>query len=196
MKLNSQNIILNLVTAFAVTLFFSCGNSAEDIQKFNQRSDGPSAEGEGVLLKYTDSGKVVATLKTPLIIEYGLSDFPYEEFPEGVEVTFIDDNKKENYITSDYAIRYKRSSLIDLRDNVVLITSDSTRLDASQLYWDQKDKWVFTDKPYTIQFPDDSYNKGDLFDSSEDFKNFISLDNQSRMYVKDNATAIPKDSIN
>lgn len=196
MKLNSQNIILNLVTAFAVTLFFSCGNSAEDIQKFNQRSDGPSAEGEGVLLKYTDSGKVVATLKTPLIIEYGLSDFPYEEFPEGVEVTFIDDNKKENYITSDYAIRYKRSSLIDLRDNVVLITSDSTRLDASQLYWDQKDKWVFTDKPYTIQFPDDSYNKGDLFDSSEDFKNFISLDNQSRMYVKDNATATPKDSIN
>lgn len=196
MKLNSRNIILNLVTAFAVTLFFSCGNSAEDIQKFNQRSDGPSAEGEGVLLKYTDSGKVVATLKTPLIIEYGLSDFPYEEFPEGVEVTFIDDNKKENYITSDYAIRYKRSSLIDLRDNVVLITSDSTRLDASQLYWDQKDKWVFTDKPYTIQFPDDSYNKGDLFDSSEDFKNFISLDNQSRMYVKDNATATPKDSIN
>ena len=196
MKLNSQNIILNLVTAFAVTLFFSCGNSAEDIQKFNQRSDGPSAEGEGVLLKYTDSGKVVATLKTPLIIEYGLSDFPYEEFPQGVEVTFIDDNKKENYITSDYAIRYKRSSLIDLRDNVVLITSDSTRLDASQLYWDQKDKWVFTDKPYTIRFPDDSFNKGDLFDSSEDFKNFISLDNQSRMYVKDNATTTPKDSIN
>jgi len=185
-----------LVTAFAVTLFFSCGNNAESIQKFNQRSEGPSAEGEGVLLKYTDSGKVVATLKTPLIIEYGLADFPYEEFPEGVEVTFIDDNKKENYITSDYAIRYKRSNLIDLRKNVVLITSDSTRLDASQLFWSQKDEWVFTDKPYTIKFPDNSYNKGDLFDSSQDFKNFISLDNQSRMYVKDNATEAPKDSIN
>ncbi|MAW97166.1 MAG: LPS export ABC transporter periplasmic protein LptC [Leeuwenhoekiella sp.] len=188
--------MLNLVTAFAVTLFFSCGNNAESIQQFNQRSEGPSAEGEGVLLKYTDSGKVVATLKTPLIIEYGLADFPYEEFPEGVEVTFIDDDKKENYITSDYAIRYKRSGLIDLRENVVLITSDSTRLDASQLFWDQKDKWVFTDKPYTIEFPDDSYNKGDLFDSSEDFKNFISLDNQSRMYVQDSATSAPKDSIN
>ena len=94
MSKNSRHIILNLVTAFAVTLFFSCGNNTEAIQKFNQRSEGPSAEGEGVLLKYTDSGKVVATLKTPLIIEYGLVDFPYEEFPEGVAVTFIDDNKK------------------------------------------------------------------------------------------------------
>ena len=196
MKRYSQHIILNLVTAFAVTLFFSCGNNAEDIQKFNQRSEGPSAEGEGVLLKYTDSGKVVATLKTPLIIEYGLADFPYEEFPKGVEVTFIDDNKNENYITADYAIRYKRSGLIDLRKNVVLITSDSTRLDASQLFWSQKDEWVFTDKPYTIDFPDDSYNKGDLFDSSQDFKNFISLENQSRLYVEDNATEAPKDSIN
>jgi len=191
---HSKHIILNLVTALAVTLFFSCGDNSGAIQKFNQRGDGPSAEGEGVVLKYTDSGKVVATLKTPLIIEYGLADFPYEEFPDGVEVTFIDDNKKENYITSDYAIRYKRTNLIDLRQNVVLITSDSTRLDASQLFWDQKNKWVFTDKPYTLKFPDDSFNNGDLFDSSEDFKNFISLDNQSRMYVKESATATPNDS--
>ena len=196
MKKHTQYIILNLVTAFAVTLFFSCGNSAGEIQKFNQPSDGPSTEGKGVLLKYTDSGRVVATLKTPLIIEYGLADFPYEEFPDGVEVTFIDDNKKENYITSDYAIRYKRSNLIDLRKNVVLITSDSTVLEASQLYWDQKNKWVFTDKPYTIEFPDDSFNKGDLFDSSEDFKNFISLENQSRMFVKESPNTPLKDSIN
>ena len=131
MSKSHKHIILNLVTAVAVTLFFSCGNSSEDLQKFTQRTDGPSAEGEGVLLKYTDSGKVVATLKTPLLIDYGLLNFPYQEFPNGVEVTFIDDDQKENYITADYAIRYTRTSLIDMRKNVVLITSDSTRLDAS-----------------------------------------------------------------
>ncbi|MGO4912337.1 LPS export ABC transporter periplasmic protein LptC [Leeuwenhoekiella sp. W20_SRS_FM14] len=195
MSTSHKHIILNLVTALAVTLFFSCGNSSEELQKFNQRTDGPSAEGEGVVLKYTDSGKVVATLKTPLLIDYGLLNFPYQEFPNGVEVTFIDDAKKENYITADYAIRYTRTNLIDMRKNVVLITSDSTRLDASQLFWDQRNKWVFTDKPYTIKFPDDSYNSGDLFDSSEDFKNFISLDNQSRMYVKENPDSTKNDSL-
>ena len=82
-----------------------------------------------------------------------------------------------------------------MRKNVVLITSDSTRLDASQLFWDQKNKWVFTDKPYTIKFPDNSFNGGDLFDSSEDFKNFISLDNQSRMYVKEKPNSAQNDSI-
>lgn len=179
-----------------MTLFFSCGNKSSEIQRFSQRSDGPAAEGEGVVLKYTDSGKVVATLRTPYIIDYGISDFPYEEFPQGIAVTFTDDQQKENYITSDYARRYKRTNLIDLRDNVVLITSDSTILNASQLYWDQKNKWVFTDRPYTIRFPeDDSFNNGDLFDSSEDFKNFISLNNQSRMYVKESTPQAQNDTL-
>ena len=188
--------MLNLVTAFAVTLLFSCGNKSGELQKMRQKAEGPAAEGEGIVAKYTDSGKVVATLKTPYILDYSISEFPYEEFPQGVEVTFVDDEKKENYITADYAIRYKRTNLIDLRKNVVLILSDSTTLNASQLYWDQKNNWVFTDKPYTIRFPeDDSFNNGDMFDSSEDFENFISLNNQSRMYVKDSSPDSAQDSL-
>ncbi|WP_416444610.1 LPS export ABC transporter periplasmic protein LptC [Leeuwenhoekiella sp. A16] len=195
MKIKSQYILLKLVTAFAVTLFFSCANKSGEIQRFRQKADGPSAEGEGIVLKYTDSGKVVATLRTPYMLDYSMSDFPYQEFPRGVEVTFVDDNKKENFITSDYAIRYKSNDLIDLRRNVVLITSDSTILNASQLFWDQKNKWVFTDKPYTIRFPDGSLNNGNMFDSSEDFKIFISLDNQSKMYLKDAQLGSGQDSL-
>lgn len=176
-----------------MTLFFSCTDASSNLQRFNQRGDGPAAEGEGIILKYTDSGKVVATLKTPYILDYSISDFPYEEFPDGVEVTFVDSDGNENFITSKYAIRYKSTNLIDLRDSVVLILSDSTKLNAEQLFWDQNNDWVFTYMPYKIRFPDDeSYNEGYRFDSSEDFKNFISLDNQSRMFVEDtDATQAP-----
>lgn len=181
--------------ALGMTLFFACSHHSGDLQRFNQHDDGPAATGEGIVLKYTDSGKVVATLRTPLMLDYGMSTFPYQEFPKGVNVTFTGDDQKENFIRADYAKLFKRTHLIDLRHHVVLILSDSTTLRTSQLYWDQANNWVFTDKAYTIDFPDGSFNNGEGFDSSENFKNFLSSGNKSRMYVEKNEDKSQIDSI-
>ncbi|MGB3774097.1 MAG: LPS export ABC transporter periplasmic protein LptC, partial [Leeuwenhoekiella sp.] len=89
---------------------------------------------------------------------------------------------------SQYAKLFKQTNLVDLRKDVVLILSDSTILKTSQLYWDQRNNWVFTNRAYTIDFPDGSFNNGKGFDSSENFKNFLSSGNQSRMYIKEGNT--------
>ncbi len=176
---------LYLVTAFAVTLFFSCKGKGEEIRKSRIKSDGPIAQGTGINLKYTDSGKVTSHLKAASMLNYANAGFPYQEFPEGVEVTFRDDDGKENVITSEYAIRYEQTNLIDLQNNVTLFTSDSVTLNASQLYWDQTNNWIFTDQPYRLVTADGSSNDGDLFDSNKDFTNFVSLNNVSKQYVKE-----------
>ncbi|MFT5078078.1 MAG: hypothetical protein ACI917_000586, partial [Patiriisocius sp.] len=62
--------------------------------------------------------------------------------------------------------------------NVKMVTSDGTTVFAEQMYWDQKNKWVFTDKPYKIKFKDGSFNEGQGFNSSENFKTFMSRKNQ------------------
>ena len=67
----------------------------------------------------------------------------------------------------------------------MLYTADSVTLNAQQLYWDQDRKWIFTDQPYTLLTADGSRNDGDLFDSNEDFSNFVSLNNVSKQYVKE-----------
>ena len=195
MSIKHKHIIFKGVTALAVTFLFSCSHHSGDIQRFNQRGDGPSAEGEGIVLKYIDSGKVVATLRTLDLLDYGTSPFPYQEFPKGVNITFVGDDNKENFVRADYAKLFEPTNLIDLRHNVVVILSDSTILKTSQLYWDQEKSWVFTDKAYTIDFPDGSFNNGQGFDSSENFKNFLSSGNNSRMYVKDTDIKKPKDSL-
>ena len=195
MQNSARYIIVKGVAAFAVTFFFACANNSVELQRFNQRAEGPAAKGEGIVLRYTDSGKVVATLRTPNMLDYGISEFPYQEFPDGVDVVFVGDDKKENYITSKYAKLFKQTNLVDLRKDVVLILSDSTTLKTSQLYWDQRNNWVFTDKDYTIDFPDGSFNNGKGFDSSENFKNFLSSGNQSKMFLKEGENA-KKDSIN
>lgn len=159
-----------------VITLFSCGGNYNEIQKMNLTDGAPVAEGLGINLKYTDSGKVVTNLITSRLKDYSNKSYPYREFPEGVEVIFWEQNGK-SIVTSDYAIQYEASGLIDLRDNVVVVTKDSTILEAQQLYWDQKSKWIFTDAPYRIKFKNGSYNDGARFDSSEDFTNFISRKN-------------------
>jgi len=166
------------MTIVIVITLFACKGNKKQIQQLNLKDDAPIAVGKNINLKYTDSGKVMTNLVAPRLLDFSNFKFPYQEFPEGVTVYFWDKNREKTTITSDYAIRYDNTSLVDLRENVVLVTADSLVLNAEQLYWDQKNQWVFTDLPYKIKFNDGSYNDGGRFDSSEDFTIFLSRKNQ------------------
>lgn len=166
-----------IVLICTITLF-ACEGNKKNIQKLNLKDNTPIAIGKNINLKYTDSGKVVTNLLAPVLWDYSNLEFSYQEFPEGVTVYFWNKEQEKTTITSNYAIRYDGTTMVDLRDDVVLVTSDSLILNAEQLYWDQKNQWVFTDQPYKIKFKDGSYNDGARFDSSEDFTTFISRKNQ------------------
>lgn len=174
------------MTIVIVFTLFSCEGNYRNIRKLNLKDNAPMAEGRNIDVKYTDSGSVVTNLIAPLLYDYSNFEFPYQEFPEGIEVRFWNEEQEKSVVTSDYAIRYDKSNLVDLRKNVVLITSDSMVLKAEQLYWDQKNKWVFTDQPYRIRFKDGSYNDGARFDSSEDFTNFLSRKNAGIQIIERN----------
>lgn len=171
-----------MVLISTITLF-ACDGSYKDKQRLSLADETPLAEGRDINLKYTDSGKVVTNLLAPRLLDFSNFEFPYQEFPEGVEVRFWDKNNKKSTITSDYAIRFEGTDMVDLRKNVKLVTSDSLILEAEQLYWDQKNQWVFTDLPYRIKFKDGSYNDGARFDSNEDFTNFLSRKNEGVQLV-------------
>ena len=173
-----KHIVKGVMILISVITLFACDGSYKDKQRLSLADEAPLAEGKDINLKYTDSGKVVTNLLASRLLDYSNFDFPYQEFPEGVEVRFWDDDNNKSTITSDYAIRFEGTNMVDLRRNVKLITSDSLVLEAEQLYWDQKNQWVFTDQPYRIKFKDGSYNDGARFDSNEDFTNFLSRKNK------------------
>ena len=179
--------MLKSVMAISIVItLFSCESNYENIQKLNLKDGAPIGVAKNINVKYTDSGKVVANLISPLRNDYTNLEFPYQEFPEGGEVRYWNENDEVSTVTSDYAIRYDETSMVDLRKNVVLVTSDSLILRAEQLYWDQKNQWVFTDEPYRIIFKDGSYNDGAGFDSSEDFTNFLSRTNSGEQLIDRN----------
>ncbi|RFN58787.1 LPS export ABC transporter periplasmic protein LptC [Marixanthomonas ophiurae] len=162
---------------FAIT-FFSCEGNYKNVKKLSLKDNEPLGIGKDVNFKYTDSGKVIANVITPLFLDFSSLKFPYKEFPKGVEVRFWNEKDQKSTVTSKYAIQYEDTGIIDLRDSVVLVTHDSLVLRADQLYWDQKNQWVFTNQPYQIEFKDGSYNDGAWFDSSQDFTTFLSRKNE------------------
>ncbi len=178
-------MLRNVVVVFATITFFSCEGNYKNVQKLIQEDGLPAGEGLGIKMVYTDSGRVVSTMDTQKLLNYGNMDFGYEEFPEGVEVNFYENGEKST-VTSEYAVRYPLTGIVDLRKNVVLVTSDGNVLNAEQLYWDQNNKWVFTDKPYRITFNDGSYNDGARFDANEDFTVFLSRKNDGIQMIDQN----------
>jgi LPS export ABC transporter protein LptC len=172
------NIIKSVIALVLAITLFACESNYQNVKKLSLSDGAPIAEGKNINFKYTDSGKLVTNLLASKLLDYSNLEFPYKEFPNGIEVRFWDDDGKKNIVTADYAIQFDETGLVDLRKNVVVITADSVVLKSDQLYWDQKNKWVFTDKPYQIKFKDGSYNEGAVgFDSSEDFTTFLSRKN-------------------
>ena len=176
MKFTYRKIYTSIVTILFVTMLFSCEGNLKGVREMEMPEDAPQAVGVGINLKYTDSGKVVATLKSEKMRDFSNKEFPYREFPEGLVVEFYEEGAK-NTVTANYGVIYDETGLIDLQGNVVIVTADSTRLTAEQLYLDQNNSWIFTDEPNTIMFKNGALNEGQGFDSNQEFSNFRSRSN-------------------
>lgn len=147
--------IKNLVTAIVVTLFFSCQNDFNEVQKVGVLQNQPIGEAENIDLKYTEykdsTVSLLANLRSPKMLDYSNRDFAFSEFPEGIELKVYDENNNKTTITSKYAIYYAETGIIDLRDRVVVATHDKDSLFTNQLYYNEKLEWVFTNEPWLFK---------------------------------------------
>ncbi|WP_412986480.1 LPS export ABC transporter periplasmic protein LptC [Pontimicrobium sp. IMCC45349] len=175
-------ILLNIVTVFAVTLFFSCTNSLKEVQSIGVSKGGPASIAENINTKYTDSGKLTSVLVSPKMFDYSNREFAFYEFPEGVNLTLYDKDNNKSTVVSDYAIVYNETDLIDLQGNVVLTTHANDTLFAEQLFYDQKTEWLFTNQP--VKFRTSEYiTDGNGFDSNKNFTNAQVLEVTGRIYI-------------
>ena len=72
------------------------------------------------------------------MLDYGNIINPFTEFPKGINVALFDNKGNITTIVADYAISYKKTSIIDLQGNVKISSDTGKRLETSQLYFDQK----------------------------------------------------------
>ena len=172
----------NIVLLCAVTVFFSCKNTLKEVQGLDATSFAPVSIAENINTKHTDSGRLTVILISPKMVNFTNREFPYYDFPEGIDLTLFDDNANKNRVISDQALLYEQTDLIDLRGNVVLTTSTNDTLFTEQLFFDQKKEWLFTNQPVKFRTKDYITN-GVGFDSNKNFTNAQVLEVNGRIFI-------------
>ncbi len=149
---NFKNIIktASSILLLAVLLFnYSCtSNKPEEIKAIEEIHNIPSLELYDYESFITDSGKVKYHLITPQLLNFDKREDPYKEFPQGGHIiTFGDSiNIIKSEIKCKYAINYEKEKLWDLRNNVEAINEDGVIFNTEQLFWNEKDKRIYTEK--------------------------------------------------
>ena len=167
-----------------IFVFSSCSKRLDKIQYSNQSNFTPTSVAQNINTKYTDSGRLTTVLLSPKMVNFSNQEFPYYEFPDGINLTLYDRSNKSSTVKSKHAIIYNETDLIDLRGDVVLITSKNDTLFTDQLYYDQKKEWLFTDLP--VKFRTKNYlTNGNGFDANQDFTNAQVLEVTGRIYIEE-----------
>ena len=136
---------------FIFIFLLSCEDNFQEIQNINSKNILPIGITENLKLIYTDSAKVKAILYSNLNKDFTNQSFPYSEFPDGVKITFYDKDLNETIVTSDYAITYNKTNIVNLIGNVVINNFDGSELKTNQLYWDPEQEWLFTEEKFSFK---------------------------------------------
>jgi LPS export ABC transporter protein LptC len=198
MKLLGEKIPISIAMVFTVAIFFySCQDTYQRVGDEKQIEVYPQGVAQNFELTYTETteelesedegiSRVIAILKSPLSEDYDNMLFKYRTFPKGLEVEYFDNDNNKSTIRADYGIIYSQTNMIDLRGNVVIETHDGKKLETSQLYWDRKEEWIFTQEKFTYTNPEDgSIMDGEGMDFNRDFSFFKANRTYGLMTIKE-----------
>lgn len=160
--------------ALAVSLFVvSCkSNDPEEIKALTEMQDAPSLEIENLETVMLDSGHVKHRLITPLLIRYDNAEEPYDDFPKGLHFLTYDKNGEiVAQVKCNNARHYAKKQLWELNNNVEAINEKGEILNTEQLFWDMKEKLIYSEKHVKITTNTDVIN-GIGFESKEDLSNY------------------------
>lgn len=164
-----KKYIITIVTVLAVTMFFGCESNFKEVQKINFAEFVPGSDADTVNIKYTDSGRITGVLISSKMLDYSNLEFPFTEFPKGIDVTLYDKKQKRTFIKSNYAVSYKQTGIIDLQGKVKITSETGQMLETEQLYFDQKNEWFYTERKFKLTDAKGvTYGQG--IDFSKDFK--------------------------
>ncbi len=165
----------NIAVTIVMAIFFSCTNSTKAVRDFLAEKNLPIGIAKNAYHVYKDSGIVVSKLATPLMHDFSnREEHPYNEFPIGLKIVNFDKNGKDSVtIIGDYALSYNKTSVAEIRGNVVVKNhTDKATLMTDQLYWDQKEAYFFSEKKFVLTKLNDTV-RGVGFESKENLKKVV-----------------------
>ena len=173
-----NNIYINIAVIFMAAMFFCCTNSTKEVRDLLADENKPIGIAKNANHKYKDSGYITNRLITPLLYDFSnRKKHPYNEFPLGIKIVTIDKNGIDSTtITGNYCISYNKTAISEIKGNVVVLNhSDDVVLETNQLFWDQKEKFFFTEDGFRLRTKKDTIN-GFGFEANQDLTKWVAKD--------------------
>lgn len=136
----------SIVAVLIAAMLFACKNDMETISSLTVDESQPSETAKNVELIYSDSGRVMIKLISPLLNRY-INEEPYFEFPDGLHLFFYDSvmNVKSE-LTANYGINWENKKMMEVKDDVVITNHDKNEvLNTEHVIWDQRIKKIYSD---------------------------------------------------
>ncbi|MCO6564640.1 MAG: LPS export ABC transporter periplasmic protein LptC [Apibacter sp.] len=156
-----------------LVVFISCSDEkGGDLGEKN--TDFASRRIYNATITLTDSIYAIIKLRTPVMDEYEFVQTPYTVFPKGLDMDFYQKGKDPGHLKADYAKIIETIGWYEARKNVVIINSDKDTLKTNQIFWNKKERKIFSNDTVKIYRADGITTNISVngIESSEDFKNF------------------------
>jgi LPS export ABC transporter protein LptC len=173
---NYHQIVLKSIAVIYFTgMLFSCSNTSEEVRNFLEEKNLPIGSAKEAFHVYKDSGRITSKLITPLLLDFSnRKKHPYNEFPEGIKIINFNNKGKDSVtIIGNYALSYVKTEVSEIKGNVVVVNhTDKSRLETSQLFWDQKTKYFVSEKAFVMYKENDTIT-GVGFECKEDLSKHL-----------------------
>jgi LPS export ABC transporter protein LptC len=162
-------ITRTFILFIAVGLWSSCSDTQQQLDE-REVYEGPFHEFEGLEVWYSDSAVVVLMMQTEKVMRYENGD---EEYPEGVYIEFYNkDTVKTSTLQADQAYYTAETDEYRAVGNVMLESLEKQqKLNTEELFWNRRDKQVYTEKFVVIETRDDILH-GQGLTAAQDFSSY------------------------
>jgi LPS export ABC transporter protein LptC len=153
-------------------ILFSCVNDLDAIKKISYKSTDPDERTSELKVFYTDSGFAKIEVYAKLAETYSKPE-PLLKIKDGLKVTFFDDlGEVVSVLTAINGEIYQKKGLIIVRDSVQLFNEKKQqRLETEELFWNQIDEQIYTEKEVIIRTPEALFF-GEGLKTKQDFSTY------------------------
>ena len=161
------------MTLVVIAIFFlgnSCKNDVQEVMTATEKTELPLRIQYGIHYEYSDSARKKLDIKAPEAVDHSEKKEPYQEFPQGMEVTFYDKKGvQEAFIKSNYAKHLIDKNIWEARGDVLVKNNKNEQLNSEELIWDEKKKIIYSEQFVKIT-TDESIIMGKGFEADQSFE--------------------------
>ena len=198
-KTKTFQTIINITVAFYATVMFvlfpGCSKSGKNLAAAVEERDSLSSMTSlGVTTLISDSGITRYKIITEEWCIFDKKNPPYWAFEKGVYLEKFDTLLHiDASIKADTAYYYDRNKLWELKGNVQIRSQRGDKFETSQMFWDEKNKTVYSDKYIKVEQEDKTLT-GYGFESNQELTEYVIKNTTGIFIIEDTQSNTPQTS--